>query len=52
MKKHIIWAWVIRNVAAIICWTVLAMHFDKWWLALLSVFFLSSIKYREDDSNG
>lgn len=39
-----IWAWAIKNSVCIICWTVLAIVFDKWWIALFASFFLSGLK--------
>ena len=49
MDKNIVWAWAIKNATAIICWTILAICFDKWWLALFSALFLSDLKIRKDD---
>ena len=44
MNKHLIWAWVIKNSICIICWTALAIVFNKWWIALLGALFISSLK--------
>lgn len=44
MDKHIIWAWAIKNSIAIIAWTALALLFNKWWIALFGLLFLSEIK--------
>lgn len=44
MDKSFIWAWAIKNIVAIIAWTALAILFDKWWIALFSLLFISSIK--------
>lgn len=38
-----IWAWVIKNSIAIICWTLLAIFFGKWWIALFGLLFLSNL---------
>ena len=43
MDKNIIWAWVIKNSICVICWTVLAIVFNKWWVALFGLLFMSSI---------
>ena len=40
----IILAGVIQNSVSIICWSMLAIKFDRWWIALFAVFFLASIK--------
>ncbi len=52
MKKDIVWAWAIKNSVCVICWTALAMYFDKWWIALFAALFLSDLKWRKDDNNG
>ena len=51
MDKNLIWAWAVNNSAAIICWCVLALHFEKWWLALLAALFTSSLKVGKDNQN-
>lgn len=51
MDKNIMWAWAVKNSICVICWTVLAIHFDKWWIALFSVLFLSSLKYQKEDDS-
>jgi hypothetical protein len=43
MDKHIYWSWAIKNSVAIICWTVLAVTFNKWWIGLFGILFLSEI---------
>lgn len=35
----------LRNCVSIICFTLLAMHFDKWWIALFSALFLCDVKW-------
>lgn len=42
MNKNILWACVIQNSICIICWTALAIVFNKWWIAFFSVLFMSS----------
>lgn len=44
MDKSFIWAWAFKNIVAIIAWIALAILFDKWWIALFALLFLSSIK--------
>ena len=41
MNKHTLWAVVIQNSIAVICWVILAVFFGKWWIALFSILFLS-----------
>ncbi len=36
--------WVaLQNVGYVFCFTVLAIHFDKWWVVLFSLLLLSSV---------
>ena len=44
MNKNIYWPWAIKNIIDIACWTVLAIHFNKWWIALFAALFVSSLK--------
>lgn len=44
MDKNFIWAWAFKNVIAIATWFALAVLFNKWWIALFALLFLSSIK--------
>lgn len=41
----------LKNIATIICFTILAIIFNKWWIVLFSALFYSSIKLKEDDNN-
>ena len=36
----------IANVIKIICWIILAIVFDKWWIALFSLLFITSLQYK------
>ena len=47
--KGVYYAVLLENVAMMICWTVLAIYFGKWWIALFSVFCFSSLKHRTDE---
>jgi len=42
----IYYAVLLENVAMMICWTVLAIYFGKWWVALLSILCFYSLKHR------
>lgn len=44
MNKNIIWAWAISNIINIACWVALAIIFNKWWIALFAVLFVSNIR--------
>lgn len=54
MNKHIWWAWALKNSIAIVCWTILAIYFNKWWIALFAALFLSSLstENRKDVKDG
>lgn len=44
MNKSMIWAWAIKNSICVICWTMLAIVFNKWWVALFGALFLSGLQ--------
>lgn len=37
-------AWAIKNSICIICWTALAVIFNKWWIALFAALFMTGLK--------
>lgn len=37
-------SWALKNIVCVVAWIVLAMHFNKWWIALFGILFLSDIK--------
>ena len=49
-NKNIWWAWAIKNSICTICWVILAIVFNKWWIALFSVLFLSSLTTENSES--
>lgn len=44
MNKTLIWAWAIKNSVAIIAWAALAIVFNKWWIALFGILFISDLE--------
>lgn len=44
MDRTFIWAWALKNIIAILAWTALAILFNKWWIALFAILFVSDIK--------
>ena len=44
MNKHAYWAWAIKNSIVIICFTALAIIFNKWWIILFAALFLSTLE--------
>lgn len=43
-NKGLVWAVSIQNAVVMICFTVLAVLFHKWWIVLFSVLWIMSIK--------
>ena len=46
MDKSFIWAWAFKNIIAILAWVTLAVLFDKWWIALFGLLFMSYVEVR------
>lgn len=44
MNKNIWLAWAIKNSIYMICWTVLAIVFNKWWIIFFSLLSISGVK--------
>lgn len=44
MNKSVYWAWAIKNSVCVIAWVVLAIMFNKWWIALFAILFMSELK--------
>jgi len=36
-------SWAIKNIVAMICWTIIAITFNRWWLMLFAILFLSDL---------
>ena len=47
-NTSIFWAGAIKNSVCMICWTVLAIVFDKWWIALFTVLFFTTLQEGDD----
>lgn len=46
--KHKIYLYVcLKNAVVMICWTVLAIIFGRWWIALFAALFMVSIKNQQ-----
>ena len=41
----------IKNAVAMVCFTVLAIVFNKWWISLFSTLFWSSLKLKSGDND-
>lgn len=46
-NRHVWLVCVFMNIVSLICWTLLAAFFGKWWIALFSLLFWSSIKVKK-----
>ena len=49
MNKHMWWAWALKSSINIMCWTILAIYFNKWWIALFAILFTSSVSSTRGD---
>jgi hypothetical protein len=52
MIKHIWWGYVIKVSVAMICWTLLAIYFEKWWIALFATLFLGKLQVTRKTHEG
>lgn len=41
---NLVWAWAVKCSVCMICWTFLAIHFGKWWIALFSALTMSDLR--------
>ena len=41
--NKVIVAVLVKNVICVMCWVALAIFFNKWWIALFSILFLSRV---------
>ena len=48
MKMALIYA-VLIEITLIVCFTVLAIHFNKWWIVLFIALFTPHIKFDKKD---
>ena len=44
MNNRMWYAVLAKNAVCVICWTILAIYFNKWWIALFAAFFLSGVQ--------
>lgn len=42
MSKNTLWAVMIKNSLCVISWVALAIVFNKWWIALFALLFMTS----------
>jgi len=41
----------IKNVLIMGCWSVIAIHFDKWWIALFAILCFTSLKVKNEEED-
>ena len=46
MDKTTIWALMLKNIIVVLIWGALAVLFDKWWIALFAILFMSYVEIR------
>ena len=46
MDKTTIWALILKNIIVVLIWGALAVLFDKWWIALFGLLFMSYVEVR------
>ena len=46
MDKTTIWALMLKNIIVVLIWGALAVLFDKWWIALFGLLFMSYVEVR------
>ena len=51
MDKHMYWAWALKNSISIICWIILAIYLNKWWIALFAALFFTNISTKNGKDN-
>lgn len=44
MDKNFIWTLMVKNIVAVLSWATLAILFNKWWVALFALLFVSNIE--------
>ena len=44
MNNRVWYAVLAKNAVCVICWTILAIYFNKWWIALFAALFLSGVQ--------
>ena len=47
MNKGALAAWAVKNIMCVVCWTVLAIVFNKWWIALFGLLFMNGFKQQQ-----
>ena len=51
-ERDIVALIVLWNIAAIVCFTILSVAFNKWWIVLFSALFYKGWNYKGGNKNG
>lgn len=43
MHKNIFWPVVFKNCISLLAFAILAVKFDKWWIVLFAILFMTSV---------
>ena len=46
MDKNTVWAVMLKNITVILIWIALAIYFDKWWISLFALLFMSYVEVK------
>lgn len=50
MKRNAIWWSVaIKNAICVMCFTALAIIFNKWWIALFSILLMTNVEVKRQE---
>lgn len=44
MNNKLFWLCIVKNVIALICFTVLSIIFQRWWIILFALLFMGSVE--------
>jgi hypothetical protein len=47
INKTLYWSVATKNVICVVCWVILAIAFNKWWIALFGALFLTSVNTKK-----
>ena len=48
MNNKLFWLCAVKNVLALICFTVLAIVFQRWWIVLFALLFMSGVETKRN----
>lgn len=48
MNNKIVIIFAITNIVAIICFTILAIVFNRWWIVFFSILFITTFESRQE----